>query len=89
MKFSDYDYHSAQKRSAEKIGQTLRWLYKWEVSSRQVLSELLEIERSATYQTLSKVMRIIFLVHIISTENVFFVSKMHDIRISEGFFICE
>jgi DNA-binding PadR family transcriptional regulator len=54
MKFSDYDYHSAQKRSAEKIGQTLRWLYKWEVSSRQVLSELLEIERSATYQTLSK-----------------------------------
>jgi len=54
MQIQEFDYHSAQKRSAEKIGQTLRWLYKWEVSSRQVLSELLEIERSATYQTLSR-----------------------------------
>jgi hypothetical protein len=34
-------------------------------------------------------MRINFLVHIISTKNVFFVSKVHGITVSEGFFICE
>ncbi|NKI18576.1 hypothetical protein HCU74_14260 [Spongiibacter sp. KMU-166] len=54
MKFSDYDYHSAKARSGEKLGQMLRWLYRWEVSSVHALAELFGTKRSATYSTLAR-----------------------------------
>ncbi|WP_284450076.1 replication-relaxation family protein [Spongiibacter tropicus] len=54
MPIQDFDYRSARNRAFEKTGLVLRWLYKWEISSRYVIQDLLGVGRSATYQTLAK-----------------------------------
>lgn len=54
MAIDDFDYLSAQARSSEKLGLTLRWLYKWELTSRHAISELLGTKKSTTYETLSR-----------------------------------
>ncbi|WP_373090860.1 replication-relaxation family protein [Zhongshania sp.] len=54
MRIQDFDYRSAKNRSFEKTDLVLRWLYKWEVSSRHAIQGLLGVGRSATYQTLAK-----------------------------------